>query len=286
MTDQSRYRFALIRSFTLAAGSDHPSARPGPKEVRIMDYENVAHLLADVEWDLLDGPTPGYGNWAVENREEFADVGAGRLPIVAEACASGTYNAIVLLGGGEPGAAASREIGHRYGIPVLTAAFSQMHLATMLGRRFSVIDLAESHAMHYYDLVIQHEFANRCASIRSINFFHARPGHDDADRDIHREKKRALSGEPSAAVEAAVTEALAAIEEDGADVITFGCSGAFWLRPIVQARLTQLGWDIPVLDGFSASLALARMMVDLRVDASGLVFPPDRPARWRRKRTF
>ena len=38
-------------------------------------------------------------------------VGTNRLPIVKEACESGRYNAIVLLGGGDPGFFAAREIG-------------------------------------------------------------------------------------------------------------------------------------------------------------------------------
>lgn len=286
-TDRAKYRFALLRSFSLSASSTHPAAaKPAAKEASLPNHADVAHLLADVRWELLHGPVAPYGDWAVENREEFALVGAARLAIVREACQSGKYNAIVLLGGGEPGAPAAREIARRYGIPVTSSAFSQMHVAAMLGNRFGVIDLAESHSMHIYDLVVAHRYADRCAGIRSINFPHARPGHDTAGHDIHEEKHKALRGEKSEAVEEAVTAALEAIEEDGADVIIFSCSGTFWLRPFVQRRLDELGWEVPVLDGLSTSIALAKTMVDLGVDASGLVYPGDRPKQWRRKRTF
>jgi Asp/Glu/hydantoin racemase len=282
----AKYRFALIRSFSLPAATGHPTARHGTKQERLPNYEDVAPVLDGVEWDLIAGPVARYGDWAVENREEFLLVGADRLAIVKQACESSKYNAIVLLGGGEPGAAACREIAHRYRIPVSSGAFAQMQVASMLGRRFSVIDLAESHGMHWYDLVIQYEFAGRCASIRSINFPHARPTHEGERLDIHEEKRKALAGEKSQAVEAAVGEALAAIEEDGADVIAFSCSGLYWLRPFVQRRLDEIGWDVPVIEGYSASIALAKAMVDLGVDVSGLVYPRDRPRRWRRKRTF
>jgi len=285
----ARYRFAMVRSFKLSPASGHPAAAGNgkPKEQQLPNHADVAPLLTDVEWDLVDGPVAPYGDWAVENREEFALVGAARLRIVREACETGRYNAIVLLGGGEPGAPACREIARRYHLPVTSAAFSQMHVASMLGNRFGVIDLAESHSMHYYDLVLQHRFADRCASIRSINFPHSRPpyGHD-GDRDIHAEKQKALRGEQSAAVDEASDAAVAAIEEDGADVIFFSCSGMFWLRPFVEKRLHELGWEVPVLDGLSTSIVLAKAMVDLGVDASGLVYPGDRPRRWRPKRTF
>ena len=61
------------------------------------------------------------------------------LPLVKEACESGKYNAIILLGGGEPGFLEAREIGRRYRIPVTSCAFSQMHVATMLGNKFSIL---------------------------------------------------------------------------------------------------------------------------------------------------
>ena len=78
--------------------------------------------------------------------------------------------------------------------------------------------------------------------------------------------------------------AVAAIEEDGAEVITFGCSGIFWLQPFVEKRLKELGWEVPVLEGYSCAISLGKLFVDLGVDASGLTFPSDRPGKWRRKK--
>jgi hypothetical protein len=65
-----------------------------------------------------------------------------------------------------------------------------------------------------------------------------------------------------------------------------GCSATFWLQPFVQKRLCAMGWEIPVLEGYSAAIQLAKLMVDLGVTASGLTFPNDHPKRWRRKKTF
>jgi Asp/Glu/hydantoin racemase len=288
----SKYRLLLIQAFCLPSESPyivheslHHMPKEVPKESRLMDYENVAHLLNEVEWDFRAGPVATYGDWPVETREEFALVAAGRLPLVREACESGKYNGIVLLGGGEPGFVESREIGRRFGVPVTANAFSQMHIATMLGNKFSIIDLSEQHNMFYYDLVIRHRFENRCASIRNIDFPLPRPPH--VDKYSGRvERAKALRGEQSDMVDAAVREAILAIEEDGAEVITLGCSATFWLRPFLEKRLNEEGWDVPVLDGYSASIALVKLMIDLGVDASGLMFPDDRPRRSRRKKTF
>ncbi len=238
--EKKKYRFLFIQPFQLPTGSrfaDKYHAAGLSKEQRLrMNYINIKHLLEDVEWDFHGGPTAPYGDWAVETREEFCYVAAARLPIVREACESGKYNAIVLLGGGEPGFLESREIARKYGIPVTSCAFSQMHIASMLGNKFSVIDFAESHNMFYYDLVVRHRFTERCASIRSINYYHARPGHEN-ESTIAEEREKALRGEPSEAVERAVKEAVAAIEEDGAEVITFGCSDVFWLQTVSSEAL-------------------------------------------------
>lgn len=280
-----KYRFLIIPPFRLPPNARFGQDRTGPKEKRLQNYENIKHTLEDVEWDLHEGALTTYGDWRVENREEFEMAGAARLPIVREAAESGKYNAIVLFGGGEPAAAASREIARKHGVPVTSCAFSQMHIACMLGNKFSVIDLAESHNMYYYNLVVQHRMTERCASIRNINFPLSRPGHEDGP-SLGAEMQKARKGEKSDAIEIAVKEAVDAIEEDGAEVITCGCSGTFWLQPFLQERLNEMGWEIPVLEGNSCAIQLAKLMVNLGVDASGLLFPSDRPKKWRRKKIF
>ena len=281
-----KYQFFLVQAFSLSPDSLYLH-RPieGPKETRLMNYENIKHHLADVEWDLHPGALATYGDWPVENREEFGIVAGLRLPIVREACECGKYNGIILLGGGEPGFLESREIARKFNIPVTACGFSQMHFATLLGNKFSVIDMAESHNMYYYNIIVQHRFTERCASIRNINYPLPRPG-GDKNRSIVEEKKKALAGQHSDMLETALVEAVAAIEEDGAEVITFGCSALFWLKPFLQKRLTDLGWEIPVLEGYSCAIQLAKSMMNLEIDASGLTFPGDHPKKWRRKKTF
>ena len=87
-------------------------------------------------------------------------------------------------------------------------------------------------------------------------------------------------------LDAAVTESIAAIEEDGAEVIVLGCSAAYWMQPLLQKKLAEIGWDVPVLEGYRCAIGVAKSLVDLGVDASGLAFPGERPAKWRRKKVF
>lgn len=285
---EAKYRFLFVRAFAIAQDSKYLTWNMnGSKEDLLMNYENnnLGRLLSDVEWDFHPGPPATYGDWPVENREEFAIVAAGRLAVVKEACETGKYNGIVLLGGGEPGAMESREIGKRYGIPVTSNATAQFHVACMLGNKFSVIDLAASHSMYYYNVVVQQHMASRCASIMNIPYPLGRPPYEN-EKSLAKEKAKALRGEPSQGVEDAINAAVSAIEDDGAEVITFGCSATYWLQPFVRAGLLERGWDVPVLEGYSCAIEQLKLMVNLGVDASGLLFPPDRPAKTRRRLVF
>lgn len=280
---QSRYRFLLMPPYRLDPESKwgfqtNNMALDRPKQERLKNYDMVAGHLEDVDWDLHPGAVALYGDWPVETREEFAYAAASRLKDVREACETGKYNAIVLLGGGDPGYLESREICHKRGIACTANGYSQMWTATMLGARFSVIDIAGVHNVYYRDLIHRYGFQDRCVSIRNIGFRLPRPGLSEA-MTINSEFEKAKNGEPSAAVANAIDQAEAALREDGAEVITMGCSGTFWLQPFVKQGLAERGWDVPVLEGYSTAIEHAKLLVNLGLTASGITFMPDHPQR-------
>jgi allantoin racemase len=279
---EKKYRFCLIPPPRMPSQDKMLSQ---PKERRLSNYNSVKHLLADVDWELHAGALGPNGDWPVTSNEGFCLAAAANMPVIREVCESGKYNAIVMLGGADPGFTEAREIARKYNIPVTACAFAQMHTAALLGNKFSVIDISETHSMTYYNLVIRYQFTGRCSSIRNINYPLPRPGYPD-DTSIHKEREKAVRGEQAEAVETAVTEAVAAIVNDGAEVITFGCSPTFWLQPFVARRLNEMGWEIPVLEGYSCAITMAKTMVDLGVSASGLAFPNDRPKMWRKRKVF
>jgi Asp/Glu/hydantoin racemase len=284
MPDTGRYRFLLIGAYAPPPDSGlRMGAFCSRREDMLQNGDRLATLLEGVDWDVHPGAPATPGAWPVEMREEFAIAGVNRLPVVREACESGRWNALVLLGGGDPGYLEAREIAHRHRVVVTACAHAQMHAAVTLGQRFSILDVSENHNLRMADLVVQYRMTDRCASIRNLEFPLPRQAH--AGRvSVQDESERHARGEASAMLEAAVTEAAAAIEQDGADSIILGCSAAYWLQAPLRDRLAQIGWDVPVLEGYSAAIAQARMLVDLGVDASGLAFPADPPKRVRRRK--
>lgn len=281
-----RKRLLLIQPYSFAATSPLyvPPADAQP-QARLINFDDYGHLLADVDWDVHPGPIGPFGDSFVETREEFAVVGALRLPIVREACASRRHDAIVLLGGGDPGFTEAREIGQRHGVAITACAHAQMTVASMLGNKFSVIDVSEAHNMHMYNQVVQYRFTDKCASIRSINAPLPRPANPTA-RNVQAERAVLHAGGTSALLDAAVTEAVAAIEEDGAESIILGCSAIYWMQPHLQRRLHDMGWEVPVLEGYRAAIEMAKLLANLGLSVSGLAFPSDNPRRWRRKKSF
>ena len=283
MTNTSKYKFILIPPFHLpdedqftVPGYSIPQDKP--KEERLLNNDFVLQHLEDVDWELHPGAKPPYGNWSVETREEFAHAATARMGCVIEACESGRYNAAILLGGGEPGFLESREIGREYGVVVTANAFSQMYLATMLGDSFSIIDIEGVHNVYYRDLVRTHQLQNRCKSIRTIGYSLPRPGDTDPDT-LTKQCEAVARGDKNVVVERAIEQAEAAIIEDGAEVITLGCSMTFFLKPHIEKGLNELGWDVPVLEGYTSSIELAKLMVNLGVNASGITYMGARPKR-------
>lgn len=280
----SRYRFLMINAFSLSEKATYRMrSYSGRKEDMVLNHDIAAPLLADVDWDVHPGAIATHGDWPVETKEEFLSVGANRLPVVREACESGKYNAIILLGGGDPGYLACREIGRRHGVAVTSGGHAQMHLAFLLGNRFSIVDISEVHNMQMAELVHLYRMADRCASVRNVDFPLSRPA--SAGRPtIPDQKARHERGEHSDMVEEAVRQSVAAIEEDGAEVIILGCSAAYWLQPVLEKRLAALGWEVPVLEGVRSAVAVAKLLVDLGATASGLMIPSDPPRVIRRRK--
>jgi hypothetical protein len=51
------------------------------------------------------------------------------------------------------------------------------------------------------------------------------------------------------------------------------------LQPFVKKGLAERGWDVPVLEGYSASIEHAKMLVNLGITASGITFMANHPKR-------
>ena len=151
----------------------------------------------------------------------------------------------------DPGLEAAKEISE---IPVIGIEESTLHVAAMLGARFSVMTPRKERIAARKEHVYIRGMDHFLASVRSLDLSVA-----ETDADPERTKKRVLE------------VARLAAEEDGAEIIILGCAGMAGYAPELESKL-----GVKVLDPSAVALKVAEAMVDLglRHSKRGLFAPP------------
>jgi len=122
--------------------------------------------------------------------------------------------------------------------PVLGIAEASIHLACLLGNKFSIVTTNERWGPLLHEAVRKYGVESRCASIRTTGL-----------------RVLDLESEGEGAVEKAIErEALAAVKQDGAEVICLGCAGMSGFDKALEEKL-----GVPVLDGFVCALKLLEL---------------------------
>jgi allantoin racemase len=171
---------------------------------------------------------------------------------VREAEAEGV-DGVIINCFGDPGLDASREV---VSIPVVGPCEASMHVAAMLGHRFSVITILER-LIPELELHAQRYGVDwKLASARSV---------DLPVLDLEKGREQF--------VERMVERAVAAVREDGAHVIVLGCTGLAGLGEQVANGLIEKGYEVPVIDPASVALKMAEMLVDARLTHSKRAYP-------------
>lgn len=155
---------------------------------------------------------------------------------------------------GDPGLYAAREL---VSIPVVGPAQASMHLAAILGHRFSFLTVFDHDIPMIEDLAARYGLSSKIASVRAFNI-----------------PVLALDDDTEATVQVLIDLSEQAVQEDGAHVIIPGCTGLAGLAPRIQAGLAERGCEVPVLDPPSVAMKLAESLVDLGQAHSKRTYPP------------
>ena len=198
---------------------------------------------ADTELTVL---CPEKGPETIESAYDEAHAIPPTLELVKRANREG-YDAVILACFSDPGLEAAREISE---IPVLGIEESSLHVAAMLGARFSIMTPRRQRIPNRREHVHMRGMDHFLASVRSLDLSVA-----ETDADPKRTKKKVIEA------------ARAAVEEDGAEVIILGCAGMAGYAPELEAKL-----GVKVLDPTAVALKLAEAMVDLGLCHSKLGF--------------
>lgn len=180
----------------------------------------------------------------------------------ARAAAEAGADAVVIDCMGDPGLQAAREL---LAVPVLGPAQTSMHVAAMLGHRFSVLTVLDQLVRIDEERAARYGLIDRLASVRSVNI---------PVLDLEHDGDRLISS--------LTEQGLRAIHDDGAHVLIFGCTGMMGFAGRLVAALAEHGvQDIPVIDPIPTTLHVAAALARSGLSHSKRTYPyppvKDRP---------
>lgn len=155
----------------------------------------------------------------------------------------------------------------RLSIPVLGTAAPTYHLASQLGRRFSILSMWDNWRWLYDKVLTETKLHDRLASIRSIG--------------VAPDTAELLAGKEDAVFPLLLDAARRAIAEDGADVLVLGSTTMHQSHRFLQERL-----DVPVLNPGLIAFKTCETLLDLGLSHSKRAYPSPRGFRDDVFRTF
>jgi allantoin racemase len=202
-----------------------------------------------------------WGTASIESLRDEVLIAPGVVSRAVEAEKAGA-DAVIVDCMADPGLFAAREL---LEIPFVGPAQASMHLAAMLGHKFSFLTVFEQDVPAFEDLVARYGLSTRLASVRAFNI-----------------PVLSLEEDVDETVRVLVELAERTVKEDQAHVIVPGCTGLAGLAPQIQAGLRERECEVPVLDPPSVALKLAEALVDLGQSHSKRTYqaPPGKEIRW------
>lgn len=235
----------------------------------IIDNMRKKGQLKGIEMDIDDGyPT----DHAAESRDEefLANITVGFLKRVREISEMDKYDAIVTSGAIEPGFFAGRMISK---IPIAFCLHSAVHVASLIGDRFTIIQLNDPSALIIRHYVQLYGLSHKLISVR----YTPRPPTQTMGF-IRRYKKeeRVKVPEVKKLIDDIMAQCITAIEGDRVDSIILGGPYIEVLEDEIRQRFDETGYsEIQLIGELSAAVEMAKAMVNMKLIQAPRAYPND-----------
>lgn len=211
------------------------------------DFNSCKRADLDVTDSLLDiGPA------SIESEFDEALAVPDTIRRAVQAEKAGAH-AIVIDCMGDPGLAACREA---VSIPVLGPCQTAVHVATMLGHKFSFITVLDRLRPMIDHIVGSYGLATSYAGFHAIDTPVLEIAHDVRKLGLDLAEK-----------------AIKTVREDHAGAIVLGCTGFIGLSEVVGGRLREAGYDVPVIDAIPLTIRMADTLVRSGLSHSKHIYP-------------
>jgi len=247
-----------------------------PKEGHYQVREIIKNMrrkgqLEGVEIDIDDGaPTDHEG----VNRDEevLAYITPGFLKRVKEVSELGRYDAIATSGAIEPGFFAGRMISR---IPIAFCVHSAVHVASLIGDRFTIIQHHDPGALIVRHCVALYGLGQKLASVRYVT----RPS--DFPQGfmwryglLHEKEQRTKVPEVKKLINAIVDTCIKAIEDDGVDSLILGGPYFELLEDEIRQALDEAGYnEIQLISELASAVEVAKAMVNMKLKQAPRAYP-------------
>ena len=179
----------------------------------------------------------------------------------------GQYDAIISSGGNDVGFSAARA-GSK--IPVVHSLHAAIHVASLIGERFSVIASAYPSALTSRHSADSYGFGQKMISGRFISYSTTR---------IAGLVRKKLAGQMDAPemkqfLDDVMAQCIAAVEEDRVDSLLFVYPGLQCFEDEIRWRLDEAGYgEIRIIGALSAAVEMARVQVNMKLIQSARANP-------------
>lgn len=151
-------------------------------------------------------------------------------------------DAVIIDCMGDPGLMATRQTVR---IPVIGPGEASMHVASMLGHRFSCVSIMDSVRPIFFDHARIYGVGHKLASVRTIN-------------KTASELEALASGEIQSLL---LDHAMKAVREDHVDSIILGCTGFVGVANFLEQELAKSGMPVQVINPLPTAALIAATMV-------------------------
>jgi Asp/Glu/hydantoin racemase len=235
----------------------------------IADNMRKKGQLEGVEFDIDDGyPIEHAG----ENRDEefLANITTGFLKRVKEISEMGKYDAIVASGSLDPGFFAGRSICK---IPIASSIHSAIHVASLIGDRFTIIELSDAMALIIRHYVQLYGLSHKLASVRTIA---SSSTYVMGFIRKYKKEDRINVPEVKKLLDDIAVQCIAAIEKDMADSLIIGCPALQPFEDEIRQRLDESGYnEIQLICELPAAVEMAKAMVNMKLTQAPRAYPTD-----------
>lgn len=241
-------------------------------EGQFMPRELLANMekkgqLKGVDVDIDDGYPTEY-TAATRDEEFLAIIAVGVIKKVKEYSEMGKYDAIVLQGAIEPGFFAARTVS---AIPVAGVVHSSVHMASLIGDRFVILNPSDPGALIIRHYVQNYGLSDKLASVRHV--FHSSTYMMGFARKYKKEERIKIP-EVKKIVEDITTQCIAAIEKDRADTLILGCPPLQIFEDEIRRGLDESGYsEIQLVCSLSAAVEMAKAMVNTKLTQAPRAYP-------------